>query len=86
VRLFVDDSGNQWEVSVKSRSGPDHKGRHHFVARPLGGDFDSEVELRDIRWNSERTARRTLETMSEVELRRRLRGAVGRSTPPVPRR
>jgi len=38
------------------------------------------VELRDIRWNSERSARRTLDTMSVVELRRRLRSAEGRGT------
>ena len=41
-----------------------------------GGD---PVELTDVRWNNERTAQRTLDTMSVVELRRRLRSARGRA-------
>ena len=40
---------------------------------------DDEVSLDDVRWNSERSAARTLETMSVVELRRRLRSARGRA-------
>jgi hypothetical protein len=44
-----------------------------------GGD----VALVDVRWNSERTAERTLATMSVVELRRRLRSAQGRQATPV---
>ena len=34
--------------------------------------------LSDVRWNSEEVASRTLKTMSDVELRRRLRSARGR--------
>jgi uncharacterized lipoprotein YmbA len=39
--------------------------------------------LLDVRWNAERTALRTLTTMSEVELRRRLASAKGRGGLPV---
>lgn len=59
----------------------DYKGRFYLVFRPeeegeAGGP--EQLPLRDVRWNTERTARRTLETMSVVELRRRLRSAIGR--------
>jgi len=50
-----------------------------MVLTPQDGGDDHAVALEGVRWNSERTARRTLQTMSEGELRRRLRSAIGRS-------
>jgi hypothetical protein len=44
----------------------------------LEGEGDIQVELTDVRWNSERSARRTIKSMSLVELRRRLGSAIGR--------
>lgn len=79
MREFEDEQGRVWRVGVKALPGPDFKGRYLFVARPVEGDAKRELALGDVRWNSERTARRTLETMSDVELRRRLRQAVGRA-------
>jgi hypothetical protein len=77
MREFEDRDGGRWIASVEERKGPDYKGAFHLVLRPVdGGD---PVELMDVRWNSARTARRTLETMSVVELRRRLRSAEGRA-------
>lgn len=78
MREFDDPQGRRWIASVAERKGPDYKGAFHLVMRPVdGGD---PVDLEDVRWNSARSARRTLETMSLVELRRRLRTAAGRST------
>jgi len=77
VRKFEDEGGAGWVAGLIERPGPDHKGRFRFMARPAAGG--TPVALHDVQWNSEQTARRTLETMSEVELRRRLRSAVGRS-------
>lgn len=77
MREFDDPEGRRWIASVEERKGPDYKGAFHLVMRPAdGGD---PVDLEDVRWNSARTARRTLDTMSLVELRRRLRAAAGRS-------
>jgi hypothetical protein len=82
MREFTDADGNNWTASCLEESGPDYKGRLYLALdRSDGGE---KVELRDVRWNSERAARRTLETMSVVELRRRLRSAVGRSAAPAP--
>ena len=76
MKQFVDDEGSVWVASVKERSGEDYKGRFGFVIAPEGGG--SEVELEDVRWNSRKTAERTLRTMSSTELKRRLLSARGR--------
>lgn len=76
MREFVDGSGAAWMAGVRERPGPDYKGRYFLFLEPDGGG--DGLALLDVRWNSERTARRTLETMSDVELRRRLRSALGR--------
>jgi len=79
LRNFTDAQGRRWTASAREEKGTDYKGRLHMVLTPHDGGDDHAVALEDVRWNSERTARRTLETMSEVELRRRLRSALGRS-------
>ena len=76
MREFADGAGARWIATVQERPGPDYKGRYFFYLEPQDGG--EGVALVDVRWNSERTAQRTLETMSEVELRRRLRSALGR--------
>ncbi len=81
MREFTDGDGSGWTASVVEEEGPDYKGRFHLL---LGASDGSTVlALREVRWNSERTARRTLTTMSVVELRRRLRAAWARSATTV---
>lgn len=82
MREYTDQDGRSWIATVREIPGPDYKGRFFFVMTPADGPA-SEVALRDVRWNTERTARRTLETMSVVELRRRLRSALGRASVPT---
>jgi hypothetical protein len=79
LRDFTDADGRGWTASVREEQGTDYKGRLYLVLTPHDGSAADAVSLENIRWNSEQTARRTLETMSEVELRRRLRSALGRS-------
>ena len=78
MREFDDASGATWVATVKARPGTDYKGRYYLFLRPEDGTETEGVALLDLRWNSERTAERTLETMSDTELRRRLRLARGR--------
>ncbi len=77
MRDFLDAENRTWTASVREEAGADYKGRFYLV---LSNDAGEENSLVDVRWNSERTARRTLMTMSIVELRKRLRSAVGRDT------
>ena len=78
LRHFTDDEGVRWTAAVESDGGSDYKGRHYLIMR-AGDSGGRGVHLRDVRWNSLKTAKRTLATMSGVELRRRLRSAVGRA-------
>jgi hypothetical protein len=78
VRIFADEDGRRWVASVRERPGKDYKGRCYFFFQPEGATEADGVALVDIRWNNERTADRTLKSMSDVELRRRLRSAQGR--------
>jgi len=79
MRRFQDGRGDAWVASVREVSGGDYKGRFGFVVFPGEGDPEDGVELVDVRWNSLRTAERTLNTMSDVELARRLCSALGRT-------
>lgn len=79
MKEFTDAEGRRWTASAEQEVSPDYKGRFYMVMEPADGG--RALPLKDVRWNSEKTARRTIETMSEVELRRRLRAARGRSTP-----
>lgn len=78
MRTFQDEKGATWVASVRVRDDDDYKGRFRLVMAPEGGSSRGEVELEDVCWNSEKTARRTLLTMSAAELKRRLRSALGR--------
>lgn len=80
MREFTDADGRSWTATAVTEETTDYKGRYHLVMEAADGE---RVELTDIRWNSERSARRTLETMSVVELRRRLRSATGRGVASV---
>jgi len=82
MREFEDRDGNGWRATVRERPGQDYKGRFYFFMEPVDGEDEDGVALLDVRWNSLKTAERTLETMSLVELRRRLRSARGRSRSP----
>jgi hypothetical protein len=78
VREFESEDGRPWIAEARRLQELDFKGRYQLVFRPRGGGPDVEVHADEVRWNSDHTASRTLRTMSEVELRRRLRNALGR--------
>ncbi len=78
MREFEDGEGRIWVASVAERPGDDYKGRYHLLLEPKDGSGEEPVALEDVRWNTTKTAERTLRTMSEVEIKRRLRWARGR--------
>lgn len=83
MREFTDAEGATWTAFVVEESGTDYKGRFFLAFRPAESEESPRFGLRDVRWNSERTARRTIETMSTIEIRRRLRSALGRAELPL---
>ena len=80
MREFTDADGRSWTATAVTEETTDYKGRYHLV---MEADDGAIVELTDVRWNSERSARRTIDSMSVVELRRRLRSATGRGAASV---
>ena len=78
MREFQDELGVAWVAEIQERGGDDYKGRFGLCMNPKDGSSASAVLLEDVRWNSPKTAGRTLRTMSEPELRRRLKIARGR--------
>ena len=78
MKEFVDEQGGVWQTAVVERLGPDYKSR--FVLQISSAEGASTVTLEDVAWNSRHTARRSLDTMSTTELRRRLRIGLGRRT------
>jgi hypothetical protein len=77
MREFEDAEGRAWRASAREEPSVDYKGRYFLVLEPADGTGEA-LELPEVRWNSERTATRTIATMSSFELRRRLRSALGR--------
>jgi hypothetical protein len=79
MKEFTDAQGGRWRASAREDAarGVDYKGRLFLVLESVSGSGES-LELPEVRWNSERTAARTIATMSTFELRRRLRSAVAR--------
>jgi hypothetical protein len=79
MREFTDAAGHRWRAAAREEPSADYKGRYFLVLEPVDGETSDTLELREVRWNSERTAARTISTMSGFELRRRLRSALGRN-------
>ena len=84
VIRFTDDEGQLWRAYALADATGDYKGRYFLAFRMESETEADELPLPEVRWNSADTAERTLQTMSEVELRRRLRSAAGRRQPALP--
>jgi len=80
MRNFVDEAGREWVATAVEEETPRHHGRWHLVFHPAG-EPGRALRMREVRWQSAETAERTLRTMSETELRRRLRSLERRVSP-----
>jgi hypothetical protein len=81
MRRFTDEDGRDWEATALEEDTPRHHGRWYLVLRAPDGS-GPELTLPEVRWQNRQTAERTLRTMSEFELRRRLRIAARRHEAP----
>ena len=71
MKEFTDEQGDMWVASAREEDTPRHHGRWYLVFHPAG-DADGILAMPEVRWQSRRSAVRTLNTMSVFELRRRL--------------
>lgn len=74
---FKDDDGHEWVATAREEDTPRHHGRWYLVLHPADA-VEPELTVPEVRWQTARTAERTLKTMSVFELRRRLRLGLGR--------
>jgi hypothetical protein len=80
MRRFNDSAGTPWLATAREERTPRHHGRFYLVFRPAD-DGATEFAVSEVRWQNLATAERTLRTMSESELQRRLRWARTRVAP-----
>ncbi|HUG38956.1 MAG TPA: hypothetical protein VMM12_00640 [Longimicrobiales bacterium] len=81
MKRFTDAKGASWVATALEEDTPRHHGRWYLVLHPADGS-GPELMLPEVRWQNRQTAERTLRTMSEFELRRRLRMASRRHDSP----
>lgn len=79
MRTFNDLDGNAWVATAWEESTPRHHGRWYLVIKPARDEKPSYA-VPDVRWQSRVSAERTLRTMAEWELQRRLLWAQDRAT------
>jgi hypothetical protein len=75
MKPFSDENGAAWVASAREEQTPRHHGRWYLVFHPEHVDAAAGSEaltMPEVRWQTRATAERTLLTMSDFELRRRL--------------
>jgi hypothetical protein len=71
MKTFNDEHARSWVATAREETTPRHHGRWYLVFHPA--DDESRVlAMPEVRWQTPASARRTLASMSEFELRRRL--------------
>jgi hypothetical protein len=71
MKQFTDEAGALWTASAREERTPRHHQRWYLVFHPAT-DEAAVLAMPEVRWQTRATAQRTLRTMSEFELRRRL--------------
>jgi len=78
MRNFPDDQGREWTATAREEMTPRHHGRWYLAFHPAA-DPAALIPLPEIRWQTRQSAERTIRTMSEFELLRRLLAARART-------
>src|SRR5688572_1735692 len=71
MRQFTDEAGIAWGASAREERTPRHHQRWYLIFH-AAADETTLLPMPEVRWQTRATAQRTLRTMSEFELRRRL--------------
>jgi hypothetical protein len=71
MKTFTDHHGRAWMATALEEETPRHHGRWYLVFHPAD-DETRTLAMPEVRWQTRATAERTLRTMSQFELRRRV--------------
>jgi hypothetical protein len=74
MKVFKDEFGNSWVAKAIEETTPRHHGRWYLVFHPEH-DPGRVYDVPTVRWQTQATAARTLATISDFELRRRVNSA-----------
>jgi hypothetical protein len=77
MKTFRADNGENWVASAEREDTERHHGIW-FLIFHRAGDSAERLPVFEVRWQTRATAERTLLTMSDFELRRRLKSALAR--------
>jgi hypothetical protein len=77
MKRFTDEQGTEWVASAVEEDTVRHYGRWYMVFERADNSSE-KVPVPEVRWQNRPNAQRTLDTMSEFELRRRLVSALKR--------
>jgi hypothetical protein len=86
MKTFTDENGQTWVATATREDTERHHGIWYLIFHPEG-DLKRRLDVGEVRWQTRATAERTLRTMSDFELRRRLQSAIARHstrTGPLP--
>jgi hypothetical protein len=72
MKNFAGEDGREWVATADQEDVPRHHGRWYMVLRPAD-EAGPRLVLPEVRWQTRHTAERSIQSMSEFELRRRLR-------------
>ena len=79
MRTFKNEDGQNWIAEAAPEATVRHHGAWYLVFRRASAAGHT-LEVPEVRWQTAATAERTLRTMGEFELRRRLHSAIARHT------
>jgi hypothetical protein len=71
MKQFSDEAGTGWVAGAREENTPRHHGRWYLIFH-RADDESATLSMPEVRWQTRATAERTLRTMSDFELRRRL--------------
>jgi hypothetical protein len=77
MKQFTDERDEQWVATAIEEQTPRHHGKWYLVFHPAN-NAEQHFPVPEVRWQTAATAARTLRTMSDFELRRRLNSALER--------
>ena len=77
MKTFEFEGGERWVATAERENTERHHGVWYLVFH-REGDRAAALPVFEVRWQTEATADRTLKTMSDFELRRRLKSAIAR--------
>jgi hypothetical protein len=82
MKKFTAPDGREWIATAAEEDSPRHHGLWFMVLRPVD-EPGIELVLPEVRWQTAHTAERSIRTMSQFELQRRLRIASNRVESPA---